>query len=89
MQNNILVIHPKDNVAVAVATIEAGALLVGGGVAGVHAVEVIPPHHKVALAAMAAGAPVIKYGETIARAKTDIAAGAWVHTHNLKGGEQQ
>jgi hypothetical protein len=38
--------------------------------------------HKVALAAMAAGAPVIKYGARIGHATRPIAAGEWVHLHN-------
>lgn len=38
--------------------------------------------HKIALTDIAAGQPVIKYGCVIARARTDIPAGSWVHTHN-------
>lgn len=44
----------------------------------------IPAGHKVALADIPAGAPVIKYGQIIGRATCDIPAGAWVHTHNLR-----
>ena len=33
---------------------------------------------------IAAGAEVIKYGFRIGNAKEDIAAGQWVHVHNLK-----
>ncbi len=42
-----------------------------------------PRGHKIARKAIAAGDPVIKYGEIIGRAKQDIAAGEWVHSHNL------
>ncbi len=43
----------------------------------------IPLCHKFALRAVAAGAPVVKYGETIGRASRDIAPGEHVHIHNL------
>ena len=38
--------------------------------------------HKVARVAMAAGAPVIKFGQFIGQATVAIAAGDHVHTHN-------
>ena len=40
--------------------------------------------HKIALTDIAAGQPIIKYGCVIARARTDIPAGSWVHTHNAE-----
>ena len=40
--------------------------------------------HKIALTDIAAGQSVIKYGCVIARARTDIPAGSWVHTHNAE-----
>ena len=43
----------------------------------------IPAGHKLALRDIAAGEYVIKYGQIIGRAKQDIPAGAWVHTHNV------
>ena len=46
--------------------------------------EKIPSGHKLALRDIASGEPIIKYGEVIGRATADIAAGEWVHTHNLK-----
>lgn len=39
--------------------------------------------HKIARHAIAAGATVRKYGQSIGRASADIAPGDWVHTHNL------
>jgi len=38
--------------------------------------------HKVALRAIAAGAPIVKYGVEIGEATTAIKAGDWVHLHN-------
>ena len=76
-------INPRDNVAVALHPIAAGeTLLVGGG--AVTAAEEIPQGHKIALAAIAEGQPVVKYGFPIGHATADIAAGAWVHTHNMR-----
>jgi altronate hydrolase len=84
MENNVILIHPGDNVAVAVRPIQAGEPVVGGGVEAIVAVGDIPQYHKVSLAALRPGAPVIKYGEAIAMAKAPITAGEWVHTHNLE-----
>ena len=40
--------------------------------------------HKYALRDIACGEYVIKYGEIIGRATSDIPAGEWVHTHNME-----
>ena len=44
----------------------------------------IPFGHKIAVAAMAAGAPVIKYGEVIGVATAEIRPGQHVHVHNVR-----
>ena len=44
----------------------------------------IPAGHKYALCDIKQGEYVIKYGEIIGKATTDIPAGKWVHTHNVK-----
>lgn len=46
----------------------------------------IPAGHKMALQPIALGEPVIKYGFPIGIATADIAAGDWVHDHNVKTG---
>jgi hypothetical protein len=38
--------------------------------------------HKVALRAIAAGTPIVKYGVEIGEATAAIEAGDWVHLHN-------
>ncbi len=43
----------------------------------------VPAGHKIALRDIPKGEYVIKYGEIIGRAKVDIKAGEWVHTHNV------
>jgi altronate hydrolase len=45
-----------------------------------------PAGHKVALGSVADGAPVHKYGQIIGYATQSIAAGDWVHNHNLHNG---
>jgi altronate hydrolase len=75
-------IDPRDDVVVALRPIEAGERVPVGD-ATVLALEAIPPGHKMALRAIAAGAQIQKYGWPIGRAQQAIAAGALVHTHNL------
>jgi hypothetical protein len=77
-----LVISDRDNVATALEPLAAGRRLdLGEHV--VTLLENVPSGHKVALRAIAAGHPVVKYGSPIGVASADIAAGAHVHTHNL------
>ena len=73
-------LHPDDNVAIAARRIGAGADI---GSERVFTLQPIPSGHKVATRPIAAGAPVLKYGQVIGAAVGDIAAGAHVHTHNL------
>jgi SAF domain len=80
-----LVISERDNVATALQPLDGGRVLDIGDVS-VTVRETIPPGHKVALRAIAAGEPVIKYGSPIGTATADIAAGAHVHTHNVASG---
>ena len=84
MKANILVIHPCDNVAVVLTALAAGETAVAQGIEGLTAVSDIPASHKIALADIAAGGAVIKYGETVAVSTRDINKGEWVHTHNLE-----
>ncbi len=77
-----LVLNERDNVAVALEQLAPGAS-VAGPYSAVEALEPIAPAHKVALTAIGRGDPIIKYGHAIGVASSHIAAGAWVHTHNL------
>jgi altronate hydrolase len=77
-----LVISELDNVATALERLEAGrTLTLGPG--GVVVRATIPPGHKLAIADIPTGAPVVKYGSPIGLATADIAAGDHVHVHNL------
>jgi altronate dehydratase len=77
-----LVISERDNVATALQPLDDGRVL-DLGAAAITVLEGIPVGHKIALRAIAAGEPVIKYGSPIGLATADIAPGAHVHTHNL------
>ena len=78
-------VHPKDNVAVVVADVQAGDVVRLADGSELQAVEAIPRGTKVALGLIACGQAVVRYGEEIGRATKDIAAGEYVHTHNLAG----
>jgi altronate hydrolase len=78
-------IHPDDDVAVAIAPISKGSLVEAGGLK-VEAASDIARGHKIALRAVKAGQPVRKYSFPIGIAVADIAPGDHVHSHNLKTG---
>ena len=84
MQENILIIHPRDNVAVALRTMGAGELALAKGIEGFPALEGIPSSHKIAIRDISEGEEIIKYGETVAVSIRNITKGEWVHTHNLE-----
>jgi altronate hydrolase len=72
--------------AAAGATAPAGAAPAAACLDGGRASEAIPAGHKLALSDIPAGGAVVKYGRTIGLAKGAIAAGSWVHSHNLASG---
>jgi altronate hydrolase len=76
----VIRLHPLDNVVVAARRLPKGA---AAGREGVVTLDAIPAGHKVATAAIAAGEPILKYGQVIGAATQAIAAGAHVHSHNL------
>jgi len=81
-----IVLNGKDNVAMALADLEAGSnveLDVGGETMSVKLTSKIPFGHKFSLVCIEAGAPVIKYGEVIGKASAAINAGDYVHVHNV------
>ena len=74
-------LHPADDVVIAKQQLVGGTRLEGEGVT---VAGLIPPGHKVAVRAIRAGQPVRRYNQIIGTAKTDIAPGQHVHTHNLE-----
>ena len=75
-------IHRLDNVATALADLDAGAELSIDGF-DIRLTDPVARGHKVALVPIHAGAAVIKYGFPIGTATAAIAPGAHVHSHNL------
>ncbi|MBK7473679.1 MAG: hypothetical protein IPI73_26630 [Betaproteobacteria bacterium] len=45
--------------------------------------------HKIALADLAAGTAVIKYGQCIGQTTAPVRQGGWVHVHNLRSRRAQ
>ena len=81
-----LVVHPDDDVGVALRDLAAGETVDvrrRGVVEALTLAQAIPLGHKFALRALAVGVPIRKYGEAIGVARADIAPGAHVHVHNL------
>lgn len=78
----LIQLNPADDVAVTVVPLAAGSRHRLGVTTVVVAADV-PAGHKVAVRAIAAGQPVTKYGQPIGLARSPIAAGDHVHTHNL------
>ena len=85
---NAMIIDGKDNVIVAIEPIAKGdtvTYLCGGQEKTLTALEDITIYHNLAACDIAAGEPVVKYGEHIGIAVSDIKAGAHVHVHNVEG----
>lgn len=78
-------LNPDDNIAVAARNVPVNSSIGSNGQAVVTR-EAIDLGHKVATRAIRRGEPVRKFGQTIGFATTDIAPGAWVHTHNVEAG---
>ena len=77
--NPFIRLHPADDVVIARGQLVGGTVVEGVAVRGL-----VPPGHKVAVRAIAAGAPVRRYDQIIGFASRAIAPGEHVHVHNLK-----
>ena len=76
-------LSPLDNIVVARRALNPGdALTLASGVT-VGAKVPIGAGHKIAVAPIASGKPVLRYGQIIGFASTDIAPGDHVHVHNI------
>ena len=80
MSSPAIRIHPDDNVVIARRQLLGGTVIADEGVT---VAGLVPPGHKVATRAIAAGEPVRRYNQIIGTATQAIAAGQHVHTHNL------
>lgn len=82
---DIVYLHPADNVCVAARDLAKGTHVTAGG-RTVELREAVKLGHKIALDELPEGSKVVKYGQIIGFATANIAAGAWIHTHNLAAG---
>lgn len=83
IDKRILLLHPNDNVAVALMDLPCGEkLLVNGHYLTLR--SAVPFGHKIALTHIMSGTHVLKYGLPIGIATSDIKEAEWVHSHNLK-----
>lgn len=85
-----LCLNAGDNVVIALQDIPAGTSL-EEDLAGLRIATQtdIPRGHKIASQPIAAGENVVRYGQIIGQAKSDIAPGAHVHTDNLGMGDHK
>jgi len=78
----VIQISPSDNVATALEPLSAGQVIQVES-RRITVREPIAHGHKIALTAIAAGEPVVKYGSPIGTATQEIEAGSHVHVHNV------
>jgi altronate hydrolase len=76
-------LRPDDNVAVAARSLAPGLAVTFDG-QELTVMNRLPMGHKLAVRPIAAGEPVLKYGQTIGFAARDIAAGEHVHVQNVR-----
>ena len=77
--DKIIRLRAEDNVVVANRTLEAGH-----DIEGIVLRDAIPAGHKIASSDISAGARILKYGQTIGYAMSDIPSGTHLHTHNVE-----
>ncbi|WP_414473581.1 UxaA family hydrolase [Microvirga sp. M2] len=75
----IVRLHERDNLVVAVDSIAPGA-----AAHGVMAKNRVPKGHKMAVAPIAQGEAILKFGQIIGFASKPIEPGEWVHEHNVE-----
>ena len=81
-EKRMLIMDPNDNVGVMLEDIRANDSATFERIT-LPAREEIEFAHKITLVDIAKGEDIIKYGEVIGYALTDIPKGSWVHIHNM------
>src|SRR5437764_8162729 len=80
----VIRLHASDDVVIARQQLVSGTVLIDENVT---VSGLIPPGHKIATRAIAAGSPVKRYNQIIGFAKRAISPGEHVHMHNLAMGD--
>jgi altronate dehydratase small subunit len=86
-ETKFILLDQKDNTVTALIDLDQGEVLTVDAETGTHPVSLgqkIPYAHKFARTFISKGADVIKYGEVIGVASTDIQPGDHVHVHNVE-----
>ncbi len=83
MPQQVLRIHPDDNVVVALADLPAGQTVIDRG-DSLTLVTAVPAKHKAALHELAIGDPIRMYGVLVGRASQPIPRGAALTTDNVR-----
>ena len=83
MKNNVLKIHPKDNVLVALQDLKKGDVI---SFEDIHYIlqEDIPAKHKFFMQDMHFGDEIYMYGVLVGKAQFDIPQGSIMNTDNTK-----
>lgn len=81
-ENSAIHLNPADNIAVARVALSPGSELRINEVL-LNVRDAVPPGHKVALRAIAAGENLVRYGQVMGKARVAIEPGQHVHTHNV------
>ncbi len=79
-------VDPRDNVATMLEDVDRSPVMIYGTNlrSVVDALAPVPLGHKLALASIRPGEPIVKYGVAIGLATAAIAPGEWVHLHNCR-----
>lgn len=76
-------LSPRDTVVVALRELPKGTRLQVGG-REIETLQTIPPGHKLAITAVEADQPILKFGWPIGLTTRGVAVGEHVHSHNLR-----
>jgi altronate hydrolase len=88
MASAAVVLDTRDSVAIAKDMLVPGTVLFEGN-RQLRIAQAIPGGHKVALRRVRSGEHVLRYGQIIGFATSDIEPGTHVHTHNLSSGDSR
>jgi len=80
----LLFLHPNENIAGSLADLAAGGSIEQDGTT-IKVLNEIRRGHKIATKEIKKNDGIIKYGERMGHATTDIHVGEHVHTHNVLG----
>ena len=84
LMRKVLILNEDDNIAVCLVELEIGEVIGQDGL-NLTIQNRIPRGHKVATKAIAKDDGIIKNGERMGHATSDIKVGEHVHTHNVLG----